>query len=220
LVTAGCDTDDEICRSIYYQSNCGALKRLAKYDTRQSWAVMARHEIEWKSNCKSTMSDIDTANDNFQNITDLLLSNLIIVVICTYFSLSCYVFLLNTGIYPKLGGRAETFFKSLIQSYLLPILSLIKLISLVITLIMISPTITIISNGSSCATDHTTTSVFDDLSGNVGSVNVLLWFAIAIDGIGFILIMVTNNLMKRRVNDVTALNNSQQTHVVTAIEMN
>jgi len=226
LVTNGCGTYDEICQSIYYQSNCGALKRFATHDTKQSWAVMARHEIEWKSNCKSTMSDIDTANDSFQHFTDLLLANMIIVVICTYFSLSWYAFLFYTIISPERYRAKPGFVLSLIYSYLLLILSLIKLISLIITLSVIYPTITIISDGISCAKDKPTTSVFEGSSDDLTSVNVLLWFATIIEGISFILIKVLI-IFKREppgMNSVSAENSSnnnpQRAQRVTVIEMN
>lgn len=84
LYSKGCDSNDEICHQIFYQSNCGALKRWSEENDKY-WSIIYRHEIYWKTNCEISMIEIQQAEIILRHtIYLMLLLNVIVNFTCNF----------------------------------------------------------------------------------------------------------------------------------------
>lgn len=90
----GCGASDDVCKNIVYQSKCGNLQRWASQQTTfetsggtKEFALVAQHEIYWKTNCPITMRDIIKASKNLSSTKQILFLNMVIGIITEAFAL-------------------------------------------------------------------------------------------------------------------------------------
>lgn len=163
LAANGCDDNDYICQNIYYQSNCGGLKRFATQSTDKYWAVMGRHEIYWKSNCDVSMQDVKMMyDDGLSSIQTATIVNMAFTALGYHLSFVCMIFH-GANCDPGKGGNVELKLNYLIRNYFMLLIGILKIIPVIVALVYVGRANSFSSSALNCGTGRTN-AIFESMS--------------------------------------------------------